>query len=482
MRALRAFLRPIPDEAIPLVRGSMARGVTTLTLVAAVGAPLSTLATIPGGLADPLRCVLNALFLGVLFLALYLASRTSLGRRHPDWTLLAFVLAAAMAVVLSGWSTRDGVNHIPYFTLFLPAIVAGFAPWRPSLSLALSLPLFAIWYAGQRLMSPVVSSDELSVALMVLPLNSIVAAAANQSHRRLWARLEQTRAELAAAERMYGLGRLTAGIAHELKTPVASTLNSLESARTLASELGESIGHPQVTGEDLRQIVGEIGESLALARQGTERTAAFVHAIREQTRALNEVVCVPVVVASCVDDVAVLLSHRLKQSAVALDTGGVDRALALDCDPGKLAQILTNLIANALDACEESGTGSCIRVAAAPRDQGVAITVEDDGPGVPQELRERVFDPLFTTRTGTGGSGLGLAIARDLAEGAFGGRLTLTALPRGTRFELWCPERGPRPRSQPSWRPALSGQARPGDQDQRASSAPSLARRTVTSV
>ena len=193
-RALREFLRPIPDEAIPLVRGSMARGVTTLTLVATIAGPLSTLATIPSGLADPLRCVVNALALTVVFLALYLASRVPFGKRHPDWMLLAFVLAGAVAVAFSGWSTRDGVNHIPYFTLFLPAIVAGFAPWRPSLSLALSLPLFAIWYAGQRLLSPAVSPDELSVALMVLPLNAVVAAAANQSHRRLWARLEQTRA------------------------------------------------------------------------------------------------------------------------------------------------------------------------------------------------------------------------------------------------------------------------------------------------
>ena len=183
-RALREFLRPIPDEAIPLVRGSMARGVTTLTLVATIAGPLSTLATIPSGLADPLRCVVNALALTVVFLALYLASRVPFGKRHPDWMLLAFVLAGAVAVAFSGWSTRDGVNHIPYFTLFLPAIVAGFAPWRPSLSLALSLPLFAIWYAGQRLLSPAVSPDELSVALMVLPLNAVVAAAANQSHVR----------------------------------------------------------------------------------------------------------------------------------------------------------------------------------------------------------------------------------------------------------------------------------------------------------
>lgn len=123
-------------------------------------------------------------------------------------------------------------------------------------------------------------------------------------------------------------------------------------------------------------------------------------------------------------------------------------------DAGQVEQILMNLIVNALDSCEEGGRGTRVAVVASAGADGLHITVEDDGPGVPSELAAQIFEPMFTTRADGTGSGLGLAISRDLARGSFGGDLVLAPAIRGARFELTCAARSPTLTSiRPEWTP-----------------------------
>jgi signal transduction histidine kinase len=244
-----------------------------------------------------------------------------------------------------------------------------------------------------------------------------------------------------ASDRMSTLGQMIAGIAHELKTPNAAAANSLARVKALSSELSKSIGHAEVTDADLREIAAELAAASELAIRGTERVGRFLQALRSQTLGMHETNVVPFRILERVGNALALLEHKAGRAGIRVETAG-DSTIGVTGDPSKFEQVITNLVLNALDAIEEAGAGSLVRVSVDLRGEGVRVVVEDDGPGIPAALREQVFEPLFTTRAAHGGTGLGLSICRDVIEGAFGGKLHLAAAPSGARFEIFLPDGG----------------------------------------
>jgi signal transduction histidine kinase len=99
--------------------------------------------------------------------------------------------------------------------------------------------------------------------------------------------------------------------------------------------------------------------------------------------------------------------------------------LCLESYPGPLEQVITNLIENSLVHAFEPGRAGHIRLSAEATDAGIRLRYEDDGRGVPVDVRHRVFDPFFTTRLGQGGSGLGLYLVYNLVHGRLGGSIRL---------------------------------------------------------
>jgi signal transduction histidine kinase len=106
------------------------------------------------------------------------------------------------------------------------------------------------------------------------------------------------------------------------------------------------------------------------------------------------------------------------------------------CYPAQLNQVFMNLVMNACDALEGRGT---IRVKTEAREDGVRITIADDGPGIPEAIRERIFEPFFTTKPVGQGTGLGLSISHGIVE-RHGGRLAVECPPAGgTLFRIDLP-------------------------------------------
>jgi signal transduction histidine kinase len=110
-------------------------------------------------------------------------------------------------------------------------------------------------------------------------------------------------------------------------------------------------------------------------------------------------------------------------------------------DPAQLQQILINLVLNALDVTPAGGR---VEIGARPSSvrerTGIALTVSDTGPGIPPELRSKVFEAFFTTKPAGQGTGLGLAICRDIVQ-AHGGEIEVESTPgSGTTFTVWIPE------------------------------------------
>jgi signal transduction histidine kinase len=131
-----------------------------------------------------------------------------------------------------------------------------------------------------------------------------------------------------------------------------------------------------------------------------------------------------------------ILAHRLSDDVkVTLDLAG---PAEFECYPGPLNLALMNLVTNAIDAVGDQGN---IRIASENRGDSIAISVSDDGEGIPEEHQARVFEPFFTTKPVGKGTGLGLSISYSIAQ-KHGGTLALSSLPRrSTTLTLEIPAR-----------------------------------------
>jgi two-component system C4-dicarboxylate transport sensor histidine kinase DctB len=227
-------------------------------------------------------------------------------------------------------------------------------------------------------------------------------------------RYRAAREELAQASRLGSLGQITAGVAHEINQPVAAIRTFADNARQLldrgeAGRAADNLGRISALTERIGAITGELR---SFARKRTPDIGA-------------------VEVGSAIESVMLLIGDRVRAAGVRLERSG-DPMLRVIADRVRLEQILINLVQNALDVLADR---SDPRIVIAVEGEGdrARITVSDNGPGVPQDLRNQLFTPFVTGRDE--GLGLGLAISRDIARD-FGGELTLAEGGEGARFEL----------------------------------------------
>lgn len=230
---------------------------------------------------------------------------------------------------------------------------------------------------------------------------------------------QRERAELLArAERLAVAGTLASGVAHEVNNPLAAVSSLVQTAQARSDD-------PQVRAL-LDDAVGQM-ERVAAALRDLMDLARPRGRVRADCR-LDEVV------ASTLR----LLAHdpRLRRLGVRADVApGVP---PVDGDPDQLQQVLLNLLLNARDALDEAGGSIVVQVRHDAAAGEVELCVHDDGPGVPEALRERIFEPFFSTKPVGRGTGLGLAVTRDLVR-AHGGRLELESRPGDTRFRVRLP-------------------------------------------
>lgn len=248
-------------------------------------------------------------------------------------------------------------------------------------------------------------------ALANAAARSLGATTAAQAAQRL-ARLD---AEVQALDRLAAVGGLLAEIVHEIRNPLVSIKTFLH---LLGEEEGASSGEfREVAIDELRRIERLLEVVMQHARPPLPRSA---EAIGEIEPALRSVVQ--------------LATLRAAARGVAVELALEGEAPPAAISPDALRQVLLNLALNAIEASEAGGT---VRLAAAPCEGGVAIAIEDEGPGVPAALRARLFEPFFSTKSRAGG--LGLAITRRLVEEAGGAIAIEDRAPRGARFRVTLP-------------------------------------------
>lgn len=238
--------------------------------------------------------------------------------------------------------------------------------------------------------------------------------------------LKQTQAQLIQSGKLAAVGTLAAGVAHELNQP-------LMIIRGYAQELlGDGRIADAETRDDLRRIEAQ-----------TTRMAAIITHLRDfsrQSTGRREATDLNRIVA----DALAFLHQQLKTRNIVV-TQDVDPALPpVSVDSLQIEQVLLNLITNARDAIEATGTGAIAIRTQRASDGRIALSVTDTGPGIPAEIQPRIFDPFFTTKEVGKGTGLGLSICYGIVD-AHGGELTMespVADGRGARFTMRLPSAG----------------------------------------
>ncbi len=232
----------------------------------------------------------------------------------------------------------------------------------------------------------------------------------------------ELRRRLAHADRLSAVGRLAAGVAHEVANPAALALATIERLeRALPARDGSS-------GDDDPRAL------LSHTRMALERIRDVVRELQGYAR-IDRGRPGPVDLNASVRRVISLLSSSLRHSVRLEPRSGI--ITPIDADGGQVEQVLTNLLLNAAHAIEARGNADGrVVVSTEQRNERVLLVVEDNGIGMSAETRERIFEPFYTTRPPGGGTGLGLAIVSELVRQNRGQLRCESALGRGSRFEI----------------------------------------------
>ena len=266
--------------------------------------------------------------------------------------------------------------------------------------------------------------------------------------RRSWTALEgsieelqQTRDELVRNEKMASLGRMVAGFAHELNTPVGIALGSISHNEETLQQIDTLLRQEDVPEQDLRTHLATLRQGGALALSSLRRAADLVQRFKRSS--IDQSSELPRVfrMRELIEDVVHSLHDQLRKSAVTV-TVECPAELALNGVPGLLEQVLTNLLQNSLQHgfADASRCGN-IRIAVGATPAGrVHLAYTDDGLGMSAEAAQRIFEPFFTTRRGRGGSGLGMFICYNIVTEQLRGTISLTSQPgAGVRFDISFP-------------------------------------------
>ena len=274
---------------------------------------------------------------------------------------------------------------------------------------------------------------------------------ANQTLKNTLDDLKSTQAQLIQAEKMASLGELTAGIAHEIQNPLNFVNNFSEVSGELIDEMDEELDKGDI--REAKEIAGDIRQNLEKILTHGQRADGIVKGMLQHSRGSSGEK-EPTDINALADEYLRLSYHGLRardKSFTADFKLDADSNLSkVNVVPQDIGRVLLNLINNAFYAVSEKAKQnrdgykpsvlvSTLQITPPSGGRGVEIRVKDNGPGIPDEVKKKIFQPFFTTKPTGQGTGLGLSMSYDIVK-VHGGNLTVDSRQdKGTEFIIQLP-------------------------------------------
>ncbi len=270
--------------------------------------------------------------------------------------------------------------------------------------------------------------------------------------------LKRAHAKLLQQEKMASIGQLAAGAAHEINNPLGFILSNLHTMRKYQSRMREMLmfhqsslnrsGVPEDTRRAAQEkwrdfkidfILADVEQLISQSVSGADRLRKIVSDLKGFSH-IDDTAESPADINAEIDKTLNVLGHYISGSAKILrDYGPLPLFV---CNPAILCQVFLNIILNALQARKD---GLELMISTRHANDVISIRFTDNGPGVPENIRERIFEPFFTTKDVGKGTGMGLTVAYDIVT-VYGGTVKLDETPPGTgaSFHITLPAKGGR--------------------------------------
>lgn len=246
----------------------------------------------------------------------------------------------------------------------------------------------------------------------------------NQDLLNTLATLHQYQHQIVETEKMASLGQMVAGVAHEVNTPIGLGVTASTLMQDKLTDIQKAFDEKKLTSSQLAKFLAESKENLGIIYRNMERAASLISSFKrvavdqsnDNRRKFN--------MQQLINEVLLSMRPNLKKTQHQVVVNCPPN-LELDSKPGAINQILINLIMNSLIHAFEHIDQGTITISVAVERNNCRLSYSDNGAGVPETIKKRIFDPFVTTKRGEGGSGLGLHLVYNLVTQALNGKIQL---------------------------------------------------------
>ena len=251
--------------------------------------------------------------------------------------------------------------------------------------------------------------------------------------------LKQSQDNLANSEAKATLSTLFASVSHELGTPLGNSKMVASAMAEQTLSMAQDMENGQLKRSALSAFMEQLNDGLALLQRNLERAVELLGDFRQvaadQASEQRRVFDLKLVVQEILHTLSPSLKHKPHQIVVEIAD-----ELMMDSQPGPLGQIVINLVNNAYLHAFEGRSNGVLTISARIDGDQVQMCVADNGVGMSPEVKEKLFEPFFSTKIGKGGTGLGMAIVRNLVTKTLGGRISVVSkVGEGTRVDIVLP-------------------------------------------